>query len=63
MFRDFLVGTFAKILDIILVLAGVYFLIDGLVLGNTPKIIGGVLCLAASFGVMYALRQRTRYRR
>jgi hypothetical protein len=63
MIRDFLVGTFGKVLDVVLVIAGAFLLIDGLIFGSVGKIIGGVLCLGASFGIMYALGHIVRFRR
>ena len=61
--RDFLLGTSGKIIEILLVGAGAFLLIDGLLFGSRGKIIGGVLCLGASFGIMYALGQVVRLRR
>jgi hypothetical protein len=63
MVKDFLAGTFGKILDIVLTGAGVFLLIDGLIFGAVGKIIGGILCLAAGFGIMYALGRIVRFRR
>lgn len=62
MIKDFLVGTFGKILDIVLTGVGVFLLIDGLIFGAVGKIIGGILCLAAGFGIMYALGRIVRFR-
>jgi hypothetical protein len=63
MLRDFLLGTFGKVLQIILVLAGAFLLIDGLVFSAWAKIIGGIVCLGTGFGIMYALGQIIRLRR
>lgn len=63
MIKDFLVGTFGKVLEIVLIGAGAFLLIDGLIFGAIGKIIGGILCLGASFGIMYALGQIIRFQR
>ena len=63
MIRDFLAGTFGKVLDVVLTGAGLFLLIDGLIFTNVGKIIGGVLCLSAGFGIMYALGRIIRFRR
>jgi len=63
MIKDFLAGTFGKTLDIVLTGAGVFLLIDGLIFGTVGKIIGGILCLGAGFGIMYALGRIVRFRR
>ena len=67
MIKDFLVGTFGKVLQVVLIGAGLYLLINGLI--GDPQgglligsIIGGVLCLCASFGIRYALGQIIRFR-
>lgn len=68
MIRDFLVGTFGKVLQVVFVVAGVFLLISGLIDDPEGKllvgrIIGGVLCLCASFGIRYALGHVVRFRR
>lgn len=67
MIRDFLVGTFGKVLQVVLVGAGLFLVISGLIddpMGGLliGRIIGGVLCLCASFGIRYALGQIIRFR-
>ena len=67
MIRDFLVGTFGKVLQVVLVGAGLFLVISGLIddpMGGLliGRIIGGVLCLCASFGIRYALGQIVRFR-
>ncbi len=67
MIRDFLVGTFGKVLQVVLVGAGIFVVISGLIddpMGGLliSRIIGGVLCLCASFGIRYALGQIIRIR-
>jgi len=68
MIKDFLVGTFGKVLQVVLVGAGLFLLISGLIDDPQGKllvgrIIGGILCLCASFGVRYALGHVVRFRR
>jgi len=67
MIRDFLVGTFGKVLQVVLIGAGLFLVISGLIddpMGGLliGRIIGGVLCLCASFGIRYALGQIIRFR-
>lgn len=67
MIRDFLVGTFGKVLQVVLVGAGLFLVISGLIddpMGGLliGRIIGGVLCLCASFGIRYALGHIVRFR-
>lgn len=68
MIKDFLVGTFGKILQVVLIGAGIFLVISGLI--DDPqgrllvgRIIGGILCLCASFGIRYALGHIVRFRR
>lgn len=68
MVKDFLVGTFGKVLQVVLVGVGIFLLISGLI--DDPqgrllvgRIVGGILCLCASFGVRYALGHIVRFRR
>jgi len=68
MIKDFLVGTCGKVLQVVLVGVGIFLLISGLI--DDPqgrllvgRIIGGILCLCASFGVRYALGHIVRFRR
>jgi len=68
MIKDFMVGTFGKVLQVVLVGAGIFLLISGLIDDPQGKllvgrIIGGILCLCASFGVRYALGHVVRFRR
>ena len=68
MIKDFLVGTFGKVLQVVLVGAGLFLLISGLIDDPQGKllvgrIIGGILCICASFGVRYALGHVVRFRR
>lgn len=68
MIKDFLVGTFGKVLQVVLVGAGIFLLISGLIDDPQGKllvgrIIGGILCLCASFGVRYALGHVVRFQR
>lgn len=68
MLKDFLVGTFGKVLQVALIIAGVSLLASGLAgdFAGRPfvgRIVGGVLCFCASFGIRYALGQIVRFRR
>ena len=62
MMNDLLLGALGRILEIALVIAGAFLLIDGLMFGAVGKIIGGILCLGVSFGIMYALGHIVRFR-
>ena len=60
--RDFLIGTFGKFLQVILVIAGIIILLIGLFGGSIGILIGGILLLCASWGVRYALGHIIRHR-
>ena len=65
--QDFVRGTLTKIVQVALIGIGIYLLISGLIDDPDGKLlvgrlIGGVLCLCASFGVRYALGQVIRFR-
>ncbi|MFC1988318.1 hypothetical protein ACFLVJ_00565 [Chloroflexota bacterium] len=55
MFRDFLVGTFGKFLQVLFLLAGLALLLGGIFGSSTPGVIIGVVLLCMSFGIRYAL--------
>ena len=66
-FRDFLAGTGARLMQLVFIFAGLYLVISGLIINPEGKIVmirlvGGVICLCASFGVKYALGQIVRFR-
>lgn len=60
--KDFLVGTFGKFLQVILILAGLGLLLSGCTRGSGGYLIGGIFCLCAAGGVRYALGHIVRIR-
>ena len=55
MLRDFLVGTFGKILQVLFVVAGVFLLIGGVLGGSGIGIALGIVLLCMGAGMRYAL--------
>ena len=55
MLKDFLVGTFGKLLQVLFVLAGIGFLIAGVFGSSVLYIIIGIVLLCMGFGIRYAL--------
>ena len=55
MFRDFLIGTFGKLLQVLFVIAGILLLIGGLFASSTLGIVLGIVLLCMSAGMRYAL--------
>lgn len=55
MFRDFLVGTVGKLLQVLFFLGGLSFLLGGLFGGSGVSIGIGVVLLCMGFGVRYGL--------
>ena len=55
MLRDFLVGTFGKILQVLFVVVGLFLLIGGLFGGSGVGIVLGIVLLCMGAGMRYAL--------
>ena len=55
MLRDFLVGTFGKILQVAFVIAGLFLLIGGIFGGSGLSIVLGIVFLCMGAGMRYAL--------
>lgn len=55
MLRDFLVGTFGKILQVLFVVAGLLLLVGGLFGGSVVGIVLGIVLLCMGAGMRYAL--------
>ena len=55
MFKDFLVGTFGKLLQVVFVGIGILLIIFSGLLGSFGFVIVGVLFLCAAYGVHYAM--------
>ena len=55
MLRDFLVGTFGKILQVLFVIAGLLLLIGGIFGGSGVGIALGIVLLCMGAGMRYAL--------
>ena len=55
MLRDFLVGTFGKILQVLFVVVGLGLLIGGLFGGSGVGIVLGIVLLCMGAGMRYAL--------
>ena len=55
MLRDFLVGTFGKILQVLFIVAGLFLLIGGLLGGSGIGIVLGIVFLCMGAGMRYAL--------
>lgn len=53
--KDFLIGTFGKLLMVIFTLGGLLLLLGGLFGGSIGMLIGGIVLLCAAGGVRYAL--------
>jgi len=62
MFRDFLVGTFGRLLQVICVLAGGFVLLLALLNWSIWYMLGGILLLCAAYGVRYAMGYIIRHR-
>lgn len=62
MFRDFLIGTFGKLLQVLFLLVGFSLLFGGFLGGSTLGIFAGVVLLCMSFGVRYAMGEIFRVR-
>ena len=55
MLRDFLVGTFGKILQVLFIVAGLFLLIGGIFGGSGVGIALGIVLLCMGAGMRYAL--------
>ncbi len=62
MLRDFLVGTFGKILQVLFIVAGLFLLIGGLLGGSGIGIVLGIVFLCMGAGMRYALGSILRMR-
>ncbi|MDO8579162.1 MAG: hypothetical protein Q7R50_08325 [Dehalococcoidales bacterium] len=63
MLRDFLVGTFGKMLQVLFLLGGLALLLGGILGGGSGgQIAVGFLLLCMSFGVRYAMGEIFRMR-
>ncbi len=55
MLRDFLLGTFGMILQVLFIIAGAVLLIGGLFGGSAVGIVLGIVLLCMGAGMRYAL--------
>jgi len=65
MFRDFLVGTFGKLLQVVLFVLGLVLVLAGLFFGHgggVLYIVLGVISFCAAGGVRYAMGHIIRHR-
>ena len=60
--KDFIIGTLGGILQIVFILAGLGFLLQGCAQGSGGSIVGGIILLCAAYGVRYALGHIVRIR-
>ena len=60
--KDFLIGTFGRLLMVIFTIGGILLLIAGLFGGSIISTIGGIILLCASWGIRYALGHIVRHR-
>ena len=63
MLRDFLVGTFGKLLQLLFLIGGIIVLVGGIIGGSGVGIAIGIVLLCAAAGVRYALGNVVRVRR
>lgn len=62
MFRDFLIGTFGKLLQVVFIGIGILLIIFSGLLGSIGYVVLGVLFLCAAYGVRYAIGYIIRHR-
>jgi len=55
MFRDFLIGTVGKFIQVICGIGGFLFLIGGIFGGSVGSVIFGIILLCMTAGIRYAL--------
>ena len=63
MLRDFLLGTFGMILQVLFIIAGLFLLIGGLFGGSGVGIVLGIVLLCMGAGMRYALGSIFRIRK